>query len=413
MSIYRRTGFWLAVAVFIAVGFLIIRKSLITVEVKTGPVLRQDLDFTVTATSTGTIKSDMEISITAQRTGRLSGLYVAEGDTVEKGQLLAEIDPAEAEINLRLARASLERASAYLAQIKASLKALETEVGSGIQSAEARLREVEDRYNNLKNLYAEGFVSRMEFAAVESEYEVARAGYDAALARMETLKAKEGETKAQEAAVKEARSNLELARLNYEYSYVRAPVHGVITSRPVKHGDTVSKGTLIAVIITTDSLYIEAFVDEADVGRVELGQEVRVAMDAYPGEEFHGEVYRISPVVLGGRLEARTFEVRTRLKEKGVVVKPGMSADVEVVVHSLKDALVIQSQSVMRRDGKKFAYVNDSGRARLRELETGLSDWTYTQVVSGLAEGETVVITPDVPGLKDGSRLKVVEHPEQ
>jgi RND family efflux transporter MFP subunit len=412
MSLYRRTGFWLAVAAFLAVGFLIIKKSFVTVEVKTGPVLRQNLDLTVTATSTGTIKSDMEISITAQRTGRLSGLYVSEGDTVEKGQLLAEIDPAEAKINLRLARASLERATAYLAQINASLKALETEVGSGIQSAGARLREVEDRYNNLKNLYAEGFVSRMEFAAVESEYDVARAGYDAALASRETLKAKEGETKAQEAAVKEARSNLELAGLNYEYSFVRAPAPGVVTSRPVKHGETVSKGTLIAVIITTDSLYIEAFVDEADVGRVKLGQEVRVTMDAYPGKEFHGEVYRISPVVLGGRLEARTFEVRTRLKEKGVEVKHGMSADIEVVVQSVKDVLVIQSQSVMRRGGKKFVYVNEGGRAVLRELEIGLSDWTNTQVVSGLEEGEAVVITPDVQGLKDGSRLKVVEHSE-
>lgn len=407
MKFYRRTSFWLLVAFFVLATFFIYEKSTVTVHVKTVPAVIQDLDLTVTATSTGTIRSDMEIKITAQRAGKLTGLFVDEGDMVEADQKVAEIDPVEAEINLKLSRAALEKAFAVLSQMKSALKALSVEVETGIESARARLKEVEERYERYGKLHEEGHISRLKFIAIESEYHVAKADYEAAVSRTDALKAKEDEIKAQEAAVKEAQNMLELSRLNYAYSFVEAPAKGIISSRPVSFGETVANGSLIAVLITTDSLYIEAFVDEADVGRVGVGQEVRITMDAYPGETFRSKVYKISPVVLGGRLETRTFEVRMRPPDQDIVVKPGMSADIEIVVESVKDSLVIQSQAVMERDGKKYVYVSDGSRALLREIEVGLSDWTYTQVVSGIGEGENVIITPDAPGLEDGARIAI------
>ncbi len=407
MNFYKKTTFWLLFAAICALAFFIYKKSAVSVDVKAEPAVVRDLALTVTATSIGTIRSDMEIKITAQRPGKLTGLYLEEGDSVEAGRKVAEIDPVEAEINLSLARASLEKARAFSAQVEAAYKALAVEVESGIQSALARLNEVEERYGNLSQLHEKGFISRMELSAVESEYRVAKADHEAALSRRETLEAKQREIKAQAAAVSEARNNLKLARLNYGYSFINAPSRGIISSRPVTHGETVNKGTLVAVLITTDSLYIEAFVDEADVDKVKVGQAVQITMDAYPGEVFEGKVYKISPVVLGGRLEARTFKVRTRLSDKGIVVKPGMSADVEIVVQSVKAALVIPSQSVVDREGRKYVYVRKGSRAELREINMGLSDWTFTQVVSGIEEGEDVIITPDVKGLEDGARVKV------
>jgi HlyD family secretion protein len=117
----------------------------------------------------------------------------------------------------------------------------------------------------------------------------------------------------------------------------------------------------------------------------------------------------ISPVVLGGKHETRTFEVRTRFKDKDVVLKPGMSADIEIVVEEVKNTLVLPSQAVMEREGKKFVYVKEGSRARLKEIKTGLSDWTYTQVISGVEEADEVIFNPDVPGLQDGVRLKVIK----
>jgi multidrug resistance efflux pump len=409
MKILKRTSFWILVVVLSVTSFAVYKRASRSIEVKVEPVARRDLDFTVTATSTGTIKSDMEIKVTAQRAGMISDIYVVEGDIVDDGEMIAELDRSEAELNLRLSQATLDKMKARLSEMRSAIKASRVEVQTAIKSAEAGLTEKEARYGSLKELFDKGYLSQIEFTAAEKEYEVAKADYDAALSGGEKLKAKEDEIKAQEAAVQEAGHKLSLERLNHEYSFINSPASGIVTSMPVKKGETVSKGSLVAVVITTDSLYIEAFVDEADVGRVKLGQEVRVTMDAYPDENFDGRVYKISPVVIGGRLESRTFEVRTRKLVDDVVLKPGMSADTEIVVDRVKDALVIPSQAVVEKEGKKYVYIMKGKKARLREIQVGLSDWTFTQVVSGLKDGAYIVVTPDVPDLNDGTRIKVKE----
>jgi HlyD family secretion protein len=406
MKIYKRTGFWLILIALAALGFLVYTRTHVTVEVKTQPVERRDFALTVTATSTGTIRADTEVKITAQRTGRLSSLPVVEGDILKAGDTIAEIDPVEARLNLELAEAARARARASLQQMRASYEAFQVEVETGIEKAQAELKEVRTRHQKLQELQKKGFFSDLDMAAVQREYQVAESALQNALSRKSLLQARKDEIRAQRAAVREAGKNLELARLTYQYSFIKAPISGIVTERPVDLGQTVTKGTLVAAMISPESLYIESFVDEADVGKVRVGQPVRVTMDAYPGRIFRGEVYRISPVVTGGRLESRTFEVRTRLKDPTVVLKTGMSADTEIVVETVQDALVIESQAVVDRDGKKFVYVKDGDRAALREVTVGLSDWTHTQVLSGLSPEDVVIVNPDVPGLKAGARVR-------
>ncbi len=405
MKLYKRFSFWTFVAVALLVGYFVFKQATASIPVRTETVKRQNIDITVTATSTGTIKSDDEIQIAAQRPGRISALYVEEGDIVKDKDPIAEIDPAEAKINRDLARASYTKARAYLKQMRAANKALSVEVESVIEGTRATLDDIEEKYRNYTELREKGFVSQMEFNELKSRYEVARTEHEAALARRNTLQAKKQEIAAQQAAVEEAGSNLELAELNYGYSFMNAPSAGVITSRPVTLGQTVISGEPLAVLMSTDSLYIEAFVDEADVSKVVLGQSVDITMDAYPDRVFQGEVYRISPVVLGGKLENRTFEVRTRIREKDVTVKPGMSADVEIVVQSESNVLVVPSQAVIIKEDGRYVYLQEDNRARLVPVTVGLSDWTNTQVLSGIEEGDEVVTTPDVPGLQDGVRI--------
>jgi HlyD family secretion protein len=401
-----KKALWALAIITAVVAFVLYIRGTRAVVVGLAPVERRDLDLTVTATSTGTVKSDTEVKATAQRTGMISELFVVEGDVVRAGDKIAELDRAEVELNLKLAEASAARIRSQLAEARSSLKALAVDVQTGVRSAEARLADAKARYESQKALYEKGYISKIEFTSIEKEYDVARASREAALAGNEKVRAKEDEVRAQEAALREAEERVALERLNHGYSSIASPVDGIVTSLPVKRGETVARGSLVAVVITTGSLYIEAFIDEADIERVKLGQPAKVTMDAYPDRAFEGRVYKRSPVVIGGRLESRTFEVRTRLDDAGVALKPGMSADVEIVVDSLRDALVAPSQAVVEREGKKYIYVNEGGRARPRAIEVGLSDWTYTQVVSGLRAKEEIVTTPDVPGLKDGARVK-------
>jgi len=357
MPFYKKLSFWFFSIIILLMAFFILKRTFNAIEVKVSPVKKQELIITVTATSTGTIKSGREMKITAQRVGRISKLLVEEGDIVKPGLTIAELDPDEAYLNLQMAQASVDRAKAVL------------------KETEARLR----RFNDLKG---KGYISQIDLDSVQREYDVANAN------------------------VKEARNSLSLARLNYDYSSVKSPIHGVIISRPVKLGETVAKGSLIANIVSTEDLYIEAFIDEADVAKVKLGQEVNITMDAYPGETFRGAVYMISPVVLGGKQETRTFEVRTRFKEKRIVIKPGMSSDIEIIVDSVMDTLVVPSQAVIESDGKKFVFIKKGSYAKLINVETGRFNWTFTEIISGIKEGDTVIINPDVIGLADGKRVK-------
>lgn len=357
LSFYRKFSFWFILAILFLAAFFFLEKTFSSVKVKTYSVKKQEFLITVTATSTGTIKSDKEVKITAQRTGKIEKLFVEEGHIVKPGSMIVELDADEASLNLKIAQASLDKAIAVQ-------------------------KETESRLKRFIELKEKGFVSQGEVDSVLREYDVAKA------------------------ALIEAENSLSLAKLNYDYSFIKSPINGVVTSKPVELGETVTKGALIANVVSTEALYIEAFIDEADVGKVKKGQEVHITMDAYPEQVFTGEIYMISPVVLGGKQETRTFETRTRFKEKGVVVKPGMSADIEIIVERAEDVLTVPSQAIIERNGKKNIFVKSDSKARLVPIEIGRFNWTYTEVLKGINEGDAIIISPDVQGLADGKRIK-------
>lgn len=402
-------GLWIiTISALIITLFLIMSNYLNSVSVRTEVVKRQRLDITVTATSTGTIKSDREAKITAQRIGRITRLYFDEGDIVKEGQVVAELDSDEAYYNMRLSEATLSKTRFILDQMRASYESMKVDVEKNIEKAKAVMNEVDNRRKRLLELKERGYVTEMDVDMVQKEYEVAKANLDSTIASRENLRAKESEIRAQEEVVKEALNSFNLAKLNYEYSFIRSPISGVITSRPVKIGEGVNKGSLVATIVSTESMYIEAFIDEADVARVRTGQVVNVTMDSYPGRIFRGEVYRISPVVLGGKQETRTFEVRVRLTEGDVHIKPGMSADIEIIVESIPDVIVIPSQSIVEREGKRYVYTVRDSRAHQRLVNTGRFNWTFFEVLSGINEGDEIIVNPEVSGLKEGAKIKRV-----
>jgi len=350
----------IVLAFIVLTGFFIYKRRFAPIEVKGAIVTRQEIEATVTGTSTGIVRSEVEVNVTAQRRGKITGLYYDEGDPVRKGDLIVRFDTDEVMANLKKAEAEMKR-------------------------AEVNLSNIEKEYKRKETLFKENLLSKQQFDDINTRLLLARA------------------------ALENARAVYDMARLQYDYSFIRAPVDGIIAKRPVKVGDTVMPGQKIVSIVDPSLLYISAPVDEADVGRVSLGQEVRITMDAYPGRTFKGKVIRLSPIVTGGRLEARTFEVRVSVPKDDIIIKPGMSADIEIITGRVKDALVVPSQVVIEEGLRHYVYVVESGRARLREVETGLSNWNLTEIKAGLKEGEIVIFTPDNPGFREGIRVRVVD----
>jgi RND family efflux transporter MFP subunit len=405
MALREKRWIWVLIVVLV-VGFLIFRGMGKAVEVRTERAKRQLLELTVTATATGTVKSDTEVKITAQRAGRISTINVVEGDAVRTDDIIVELDPTEANINLKKAQASLAKAEAMLKELRASYDALEAEVVASIERTSSTFQDARSRHERYVELSEKGFISKDELDTARTEYDVAKAEHESALSGRAKLNALESEIEAQEAAVKESQEALKLAELSYGYSFLKAPIDGIVTSVPVKLGERTTEGYLVAEMIAVESLYVEAFIDEADVGRVKNGQEVYITMDAFPGKTFNGKVYMISPVVLGEKHETRTFEARTRVEED-VELKSGMSADIEIVVGREENTLSVPSQAVVERNGKHFVYVVEGSKARLREVRTGLFNWTLTEITEGLDEKEEVILSTDVKGLEDGARVKI------
>jgi HlyD family secretion protein len=186
------------------------------------------------------------------------------------------------------------------------------------------------------------------------------------------------------------------------------PFSGTLTSRLVEPGEAVVPGQAVAEVRMLDSLDVIAPLDERDAAEVEPGQHVRVTLDPFPGRVWHARVKRVAPVVVETRDRNRTLAVEAELVrfagEPGGGPRPGMSADLEVVLAVRDSVLRVPTSAVI--DGRRVLVVED-GRAVAREVSTGARNWDWTEVVSGLRAGERVIVTLDRAGVTAGARVRI------
>jgi len=348
---------WAAAAV--AVIILIIAMSgkkpvsIKAVEVKPG-----ELRVILNATTTSTVKSETEVTLSAQRTGRVIKLLVKEGDLVKAGALIAQLDLSEESV----------------------------QTGNMLAQSKATFVESEKNLNRVKDLFEKGMVAQQDLDGARRSYEIAKSQYEAA---SEDIKVKG------------------------DYSMVRAPFSGVISKKYSEVGELVMPGKQIVTLVNPDKIYVLSTIDEVDVGRLRLGQPVMVTVDAFPGEKFPATIRQISPIISGGKLETRTADVWIYFNEKHPKIKPGMSADVEILVSTLQNVISVPSQAVIERDGKKQVYSlsgvglkpGSKAVATLKAVELGETNWSFTQITKGLSSGEFVITTPEATGLKDGAKV--------
>lgn len=359
--ITRKRRILLAAAALAAVVLLI---AVVTrprpVPVRVLIVSPGELRVIVNATTTSTVRSEYEVTLSAQRTGRVTTLAVREGDRVRKGDLIARLDLTE--------------------------EAVQSE-GVLAQSA-ATYQEAERAYRRMEELFAKGMIAQQELDTSRRGYEVARSQYEAAAGDV---------------------------RVRRDYSVIRAPFSGVVATRSTEVGELLLPGKEIVKIVDPDRIYVLTTIDEVDVGRLRVGQPVKVTVDAFPDERFSGTIRRISPIVSGGKLETRTADVWVSFSRKDDRVKPGMSADVEVLVTTLAGVLSVPTQALLDRGGKKQVYRLGGGKqatgatatAHLTPVEVGESNWAFSEIRSGLSAGDAVVTTPEAEGLRDGVRCRI------
>jgi HlyD family secretion protein len=230
----------------------------------------------------------------------------------------------------------------------------------------------------------------------ESEFRAAEAAVAQARSQLSSLAdgASEEDLTMAEVAVDQARASLELAQLQLEGATITAPFDGVVAVVAAEVNEQVSPGSPMIVLLDPSGFHVEVSVDEIDVGQVELEQEARITLDAYPDEELQGHVEYISPVATED-LGAVSYLVRVYFDPTQVPLRSGMTANITVVTERHEDVLLVPSRAITADRATGTFYVERlvNEETQRVEIDIGIQDANNAEVVRGLEEGDELVIS--------------------
>jgi|YNPMSStandDraft_1061717.scaffolds.fasta_scaffold00007_4 HlyD family secretion protein len=397
-------GIIIAILAIIGILIIVFNRGEQAIAVTVSEVTQRTITQTVSAV--GKIEPETEVKISSQTSGEVIFLGVKEGDTVKARQLLARINPDIVETQLE--------------QVKASVEAAKIDI-------DARTAEKERATNDFyraKELFEKKFISKQEFDNAKAAYDMALSSYKAALSRYEQAKA---------------------TLRQYERAMARtsiySPINGVVTSLSVELGEKVvgtemMMGTEMMRVADLNVMNAVVDVDENDIVFVKRGDTAYVEVDAIPNQKFKGVVIEIGHSAkvsqLGTQNEVTNFSVKIRLIDRDPRFRPGMSCNVEIMTETRENVLSVPLQAVTIRDygqniesnynnsdndtkttryrPPQVVFVLEGNKAKMKTVETGISDKGYIEIISGLKLGEKVIsgsYQAVSKQLNDGSNVKV------
>jgi len=336
-------------------------------------------DVVTTVTATGTVNAVTTVLVGTQVSGTIKKIYVDFNSPVKKGQLIAQIDPALFDEQVAQAKANLLAAKANVEKAEASL----------VDAKRTRDRNAE--------LFAKNLIARSDLDTADTNMETSRASVSAA-------KAQAAQT---DAALRNAQTNLGYAR-------IVSPVDGTVVSRNVDVGQTVAASfqtpTLFTIAQDLTKMQIDTSVDEADIGKVKVGQDAEFTVDAYSDNTFKGKVgqVRIAPITVQNVV---TYDVVITVDNPDFRLKPGMTANVSIIVAEKKDVVKIPNAALRFRPAERTktkqlqkgagVWILENRKPKRLPLTLGISDGTFTELVSGeLREGQDVITEETLPKSK-------------
>ncbi len=355
-----------------ATAFYLLSNRNATIQFKTGKVTKGDIVMSVTAT--GTVNAVTTVLVGTQVSGTIKNISVDFNSPVKKGQIIAQIDPStfqaqvqQAGANLLAAEANLEKAGATLVDAKRTME----------RNAE---------------LFSKNLIARSDLDTAETNYETAKASVSAARSQVAQTKAA-----------------LEFSETNLRYTKIVSPVDGVVISRSVDVGQTVAASfqtpTLFTIAQDLTKMQIDTNVDEADIGKVNVGLDVEFTVDAYPDLTFKGKVWQVrnAPITVQNVV---TYDVVIQVENLELKLKPGMTANVSIIISTKKDVLKIPNAALrfkLDENEKKSAekkavsgpgvWILEQGNPRRIDIAPGISDGNYTEITSDtLHEGQEVIL---------------------
>ena len=377
-------------------------------------------------TTTGTVNPVSSVTVSTQVSGTIKDLPVDVPVRVKKGDIIARLDQDLFRAEVLQAQARVAKARANLAKERAGVEMLKSRVAASIEGTRTAYENLGEKHRRNKDLVGRNLISREQYESVKASYDLAAARFREESARVDEVKVKQAVIAGIRAEVQQAEAELEMARIRLNRSVIRAPISGVIIQKTVEAGQTVAASLSsppLVKIAELAQMKVDAWVDEADIGKVEVGQAVEFEVDSYPGRVFKGKVVRIFPTP-EIKDNVVTYDTEIRVGNDDLALKPGMTANVTVVLARRQDVLIVPSAAlrVNGRDIRKlypdmptrrgrrgrrpsaeerrrrllegrgavWVFRDDKpGRARIR---FGATDAKNMEIVSGLEVGDQVIV---------------------
>jgi HlyD family secretion protein len=346
------------------------RPKPLAVELTT--VTTGNVEATIVNTRAGTIKACQRSNLAPISGGQIAKIWVKEGDRVQKGQTLLELWNVDLQAHRELAQRQLAMSQ-------------ERRRETCILAENARRESI-----RTQQLVEKGFVSSQRAEDADANARARQAGCDAAISD-----------------IKRAEAQMRVAQAGLDRTIITAPFSGVIAHISGELGEFTTPSppgipTPPTIDLINDScLYVNAPMDEVDAPKIKVGQEARITLDAMPNKIFPGKIRRIAPYVTEIEKQARTVDIEVEFQQLTEdILLVGYSADVEVILERRNEVLRIPTQAI--RQNNTVWVVDAHSKLIERQLETGLSNWSFTEIRSGLKEGDQILISFDQNNIKAG-----------
>jgi len=369
-------------------------------------------------TATGTINPVITVLVGSQISGTIKALYADFNSVVKEGQVVAQIDPAIFEAQVEQGRANVLNAQANLLNAQANLE----NAKANLVKAEVAVLDTKRTLDRNRPLLERNVIAQATLDTAQANYDTAVAQRDVAKAQVESAKSQVESSKAQ---IEQAKAALKVAETNLRYTTIRSPVNGIVIARNVDVGQTVAASlqapTLFTIAKDLTQMQVDSNVSEADVGRIAVGQDSTFTVDAYPERIFRGRVSEIrnAPIVVQNVV---TYDVVIQVGNKDLKLKPGMTANVSIMIAHRGGVLKIpnsalrfrpesagkesgkgglprksgeqvkSSQGDQRRTGRVWT-LSPEGKPKSIAVVLGITDGTFSEVLSGdLKEGMEIIV---------------------
>jgi HlyD family secretion protein len=395
-SSWKKRVIWLAVIVGVLTGAGVAVRAALKPDNKIDPSKLAAIEqgnIARSVVATGKVEPRAVVEVKSKASGIVKKLFVDYGDTVQKGQVLAELDQEELQARVREARANMQAAQAAEEAAMASLEK------NKVEAEAPDLPFLKSAMERAQRMQREKLIALNLVEDAEKAYQMALNKQMTATRLLSVSRAEITRAKAQ---VAQAAAILERSEEDLRNATITSPIDGLVLSRNVEMGNAVSsilvlgsQATLLFTLGDTSDVFVRGKVDQADIGKVYMGQPARIVVESFRDKSFDGKVYKIAPLGVE-KDNVTTFEVQVSIANPGRELKANMSANAEIILEEKKGVLLIPEAAVIYdKDRKASVEVPDPAQEKGRRkvpVRLGISNGVKTELVSGLTQGQKVIL---------------------